>query len=100
MNRSLKHSFRKDGNGDGFQQHSFFVFLPAVLPASLLCGALFLEEWGPSCFQPDFLCLGRACLYPSDAVRVGGGLHKRKAYDTVWIHCGPAVAVSLLLHNN
>ena len=96
MKKSLKHSFRKDGNGDGFQQHSFFVFLPAVMPPSLLCGALFLEEWSPPSFQPGFLRLGRACLYPPDAVRIGGGLHEWKAHDTVWNHSSVIINLSVL----
>lgn len=58
IEKSLKHSFRKDGNGDGFQQHSLFVFLHAVMPPSLLCGALFLEEWSPPSFQPGFYAWG------------------------------------------
>ena len=63
MKKSLKHSFRKDGNGDGFQQHSLFVFLPAVLPDTVLCGPLFLEKRGAARIQPYFLCMGRTGLY-------------------------------------
>ena len=60
LSGSSGREYRKGGVNNGFQQYPVFVFLPAVLPAAVLCGSFFLEKQSFCSFSVLFFMRGES----------------------------------------